>query len=99
MIGPYTAPNAYYLSAVLPEVFFVRVGTLRALYQASTIDAAFGHFSGTHSACVLQRERSIGGERRDWPSPSTIFFKPVDEAQVHKCDGLSANPNLASYIG
>ena len=88
-IGPYTSVNSNNGYPILPEIFHVRIDVLRALSQVC-IDyrrAFLPLLWESINVCFT----TIG--------PTTTFYKHVGEGLVRKCDGLSANPNLASYIG
>jgi hypothetical protein len=66
--------------------------TTEILDYVSTIDAFFYHFSGESlNICFTMRKDSL--------EFTGAFYKNVGKALVRKCDGLSANPNLSSYIG
>jgi len=92
-IGPYTTIRNGTTDPVLPEFYLVRIDVLRALSQVC-IDyrrAFLPLLWDSLNVCFTMRAASPG-----WTS---AFYKHVGQALVRKCDGLSANPNLASYIG
>ena len=90
-IGPYTSVYMDYHS--LPEFFLVRLDVLRALsqvcidYRRVFLPLVWDSFN----ACFTMRVGTPG-----WSSAEYVH---VGEALIRKCDGLSANPSLASYIG
>ena len=86
-LGPYTA---VYLEPVLPEFFLVRIDLIRALSQVC-ID-----YRRVFLPLLWDSLNVCFTLRSDTPR---AFYKYVGEALVRNCDGLSANPNLASYIG
>ena len=97
-IGLYTAAyfREYNLNPVLPEVFLVRLGVLRALSQVC-IDYRRRFLPLLWDSLNLylpMRKTDITG----WPN-SSFYYDHVAQALVGKCDGLLANPNLASYVG
>jgi hypothetical protein len=89
-IGPYTSVNSDNGYPALPEIFLVRIDVLRALSQVC-IDYRHVFLP------LLWESLNICFAIRG--PPTMTFNKDVGEALVRKCDGLSANPNLASYIG
>ena len=90
-IGPHTELHFY--DHVLPEFYLVRQDILRALSQVC-IDYRRVFLP------LLWDSLDVCFElRRDNPGWSNAFYWRVGEALVRKCDGISANPNLASYIG
>ena len=98
-IGPYTASYNYRISPILPAIFLVRGRVLRALSQVC-IDYRRGFLPllwDSLDLCFKMRQVSPRECRNDMPID--LYCKPVVEAQLCKFDGLSANPNLASYIG
>jgi hypothetical protein len=89
-IGPYTSANSDTGRPVLSKIFLVGIDVLRALSQV----------------CIDYRRvflpllwESLNICFTIGPASTRCFYKYVGEALVRKCDGLSANPNLASYIG
>ena len=89
-IGPHT--EFYFYDHVLPEFFLVREDILRALSQVC-ID-----YRRVFLPLLWDSLNVCFSLRRDSPGWSNAFYKHVGEALVRKCDGISANPNLASYI-
>ena len=89
-IGPYTAVN-HGSVPLLPGIFLVRVDILRALSQVC-IDYRRSFLP------LLWESLNICFERRT-KGLTNAFYKHLGDTLVRKCDGLSANPNLASYIG
>ena len=92
IIVPYTAAHFHDLGhhfndPVLPEVYIVRIDILRALSQVC-IDyrrAFLPLLWDSLNLCFLRR----------FDAP---FYEYVNKAIIRNCDGLSTNPNLASYI-
>ena len=87
-IRPYTAVSNHH--HLLSDIYLVRIDILRALSQVC-IDyrrVFLPLLWESLNLCFLRGDTPTGG-----------FHKPFCEALVRKCDGLSANPNLASYIG
>jgi hypothetical protein len=92
-IGPYTTvTNGIGDPAVLPEIFLVRIDILRALSQVC-ID-----YRRVFLPLLWESLNICFTMRKDNPE-CRAFHINVGYALVRKCDGLSANPNLASYIG
>ena len=90
-IGPYTSATYYY--HVLPELYLARIDILRALSQLC-ID-----YRRVFLPLLWDSLNVCFTIRRNSPVWSGAFYQHVGEALVRKCHGLSANPNLASYIG
>ena len=84
---------------LLPAIFLVRGRVLRALSQVC-INYRRGFLPLLWDSLNLCFKMGQGPRKylddRDVPD---LYYKPVVEAQLCKFDGLSANPNLASYIG
>ena len=89
-IKSYTAFNHY--EHLLPEIYLVRIDMLRALSQVC-IDYRRVFLP------LLWESLNVCFMRKDSPQSKRAFYKHVGEALVRKCDGLLANPDLASYIG
>ena len=89
-IEPYTTAH---LEPVLPEIFLVRIYVLRALSQVC-ID-----YRRAFLPLLWDSLNICFTIRKDSPGWSNAFYKHVGEALVRNCDGLAANPNLASYVG
>ena len=90
VIGPYNAVS--YINYLLPEIYLVRIDMLRALSQVC-IDYRRVFLP------LLWESLNVCFMREDSPDSKRAFYKHVGKALVRKCDGLLANPNLASYIG
>ena len=90
-IGPYT--SVYLHDHSLPGFFLVRLDTLRALSQVC-ID-----YRRVFLPLVWDSFNACFTVRMGTPRWSSAEYVHVGEALIRKCDGLSANPNLASYIG
>ena len=90
VIGPYNAVS--YIDYLLPEIYLVRIDMLRALSQVC-IDYRRVFLP------LLWESLNVCFMREDSPDSKRAFYKHVGKALVRKCDGLLANPNLASYIG
>jgi hypothetical protein len=86
VIGPYNAVNE---SRLLPQIYALRIDMLRALSQVC-IDyrRVFLPLLWESLNICFMREDNLD-----------TFYKYLGEALLRKCDGLLANPNLASYIG
>ena len=87
-IGPYT--EVHNSDPVLLEIYLVRIDILRALSQVSIDYRRF-------FLPLLWESLDVCFKMRN--SMTSAFYKYVGDALIRKCDGLSANPNLASYIG
>jgi hypothetical protein len=92
-IGPYTAVYNAIGGPVLPEFFLVRIDVLRALSQVC-ID-----YRRVFLPLLWESLNICFTMRNHGPDFTKAFYKNVCKAVVRKCDGLSANPDLASYIG
>jgi hypothetical protein len=92
-IGPYTTVTNGIGDPVLPEIFLVRIDILRALSQVC-ID-----YRRVFLPLLWESLNICFTMRKDNPDFTRAFYKNVGYATVCKCDGFSANPNLASYIG
>jgi hypothetical protein len=86
-IGPHTTVHA--LNPIVPKSYLVRIDVLRALSQVCI------HYRRVFLP-LLWESLNICFALRGDTSKSTKFY---GDTIVRKCDGLSANPNLASYIG
>ena len=93
-IGPYTARygSDNRVSPVLPEIYLVRIDILRALSQVC-IDYRRVFLP------LLWESFDVCFMREDSGDSKRAFYKHVGDALIRKCDGLLANPNLASYVG
>jgi hypothetical protein len=89
-IGPYTE---VYENIILSEIYLVRVDLLRALSQVC-IDYRRVFLPLLWESLNLCFEMRTTNLR--WKNG---YDNHVGEAIVRNCDGLSDNPNLASYIG
>ena len=89
-IRPYT--EVYDFHHLLPEIYLVRIDILRALSQVC-IDYRRVFLP------LLWESLNVCFMREENPESKGAFYKYVGDALVRKCDGLSVNPNLASYIG
>jgi len=89
-IGPYTAVYNDPAKTVLPENFLVRIDILRALSQVC-ID-----YRRVFLPLLWESLNICFTTRKDNLDPA---YRNVGKALLRKCNGLSANPNLASYIG
>ena len=92
-IEPYTGVHyyEYNLCPVLPEFYLVRIDILRALSQVCVDYRRVFLPLLWDSLNLCFTMRTTRGE--------SLFYKYVGEAIKRNCDGLSANPDLASYIG
>jgi hypothetical protein len=90
VIGPYTTLYSY--EYVLPEIYHLRIDMLRALSQVC-IDYRRVFLP------LLWESLNVCFMREDSPDLKVAFYKHVGGALVRNCDGLLANPNLASYTG
>jgi hypothetical protein len=92
-IGPYTAVYNDIGDPVLSHIFLVRIDILRALSQVC-ID-----YRRVFLPLLWESLNICFTTRKDSPKFTAAYYKYVGKALVRKCNGLSANPNLASYIG
>ena len=94
-IGPYT-PVIYdwHHERVLSEIYLVRINILRSLSQVC-IDYRCAFLP------LLWNSLNISLMRYASPGWTTSLYKHLHQTPVPKCDSddLSANSNLASYIG
>ena len=90
VIGPYNTVTIE--DHLLPKIYLMRIDMLRALSQVC-IDYRRVFLP------LLWESLNVCFMREDGPESNTPFYRFVGDALIRKCDGLLANPNLASYIG
>jgi hypothetical protein len=91
-IGPYNEVFFFMFNSIpiLPELYRVRIDVLRALSQVC-IDYRrifLPLLWDSLNMCCFTMRKAITG-----------WKEYIPEALIRNCDGLSTNPNLASYIG
>ena len=96
-IGPYTAVRLTPYDGLpgLVELYLVRVDILRALSQVCVA------YRRVFLPRLWESLNICFRMRRANPKWSKAFsgYKHLGQALIRKCEGLSANPDLASYIG